>query len=51
MGYIENDAPNNSFVVACEFVATETFLLSHCLATELLPSSGSGDTRTASQGK
>jgi hypothetical protein len=39
-GHIENDAPNNSSVVACLFVTTVTFLQSRCLATkeEFLPS-------------
>jgi hypothetical protein len=31
--HIENDASNNSFVVACAFVTAVTFLRSRCLAT------------------
>jgi hypothetical protein len=36
---IENDASNNSYIVACVFVTTVTFLPSRCLATigEFLP--------------
>jgi hypothetical protein len=30
-GRIENDASNNSSIVACVFVAAVTFLPSHCL--------------------
>jgi hypothetical protein len=32
-GHIENDASNNSSIVACVFVTAVTLLLSHCLAT------------------
>jgi hypothetical protein len=32
-GYIENDASNNSSIVACVFVTAVTFLPSRCLAT------------------
>jgi hypothetical protein len=39
-GHIENDAYNNSSIVACVFVTAVTFLPSRCLATigEFLPS-------------
>jgi hypothetical protein len=30
---IENDASNNSYIIACVFVTMVTFLPSHCLAT------------------
>jgi hypothetical protein len=33
MGHIENDASNNSSIVACVFVTAVTFLPSSCLAT------------------
>jgi hypothetical protein len=33
MDRIENDASNNSSIVACVFDAAVTFLLSRCLAT------------------
>jgi hypothetical protein len=33
MDRIENDASNNSSIVACVFVAAVTILLRHCLAT------------------
>jgi hypothetical protein len=33
MGHIENDASNNSFIVACTFDTAVTFLPSRCLAT------------------
>jgi hypothetical protein len=32
-GHIENDASNNSSIVACVFVTAVTFLPSRCLAT------------------
>jgi hypothetical protein len=32
-GHIENDASNNSSIIACVFVTAETFLPSRCLAT------------------
>jgi hypothetical protein len=32
-GHIENDASNNSYIVACLFVTAVTFLPSRCLAT------------------
>jgi hypothetical protein len=32
-GHIENDASNNSSIVACVFVTAVTFLSSRCLAT------------------
>jgi hypothetical protein len=31
MDHIENDASNNSYIVACLFVAAEKFLPSRCL--------------------
>jgi hypothetical protein len=39
-GHIENDASNNSSIVACVFITAVTFLPSRCLATirGLLPS-------------
>jgi hypothetical protein len=32
-GHIENDASNNSYIIACVFVTAVTFLPSRCLAT------------------
>jgi hypothetical protein len=51
-GHIENDATNNSSIVACAFITAVTFLPSRCssndkgIFTEPLPSNDRGDTVT-----